>query len=47
MVHHGQPLFLLANPWSGNRPRLAVSLLNDTMLRAERGVNLRDVCSRV
>jgi hypothetical protein len=26
---------------------LAVTLLNDTMLRAERGVNLRDVRSRV
>jgi hypothetical protein len=47
MVQHGQPLFRLAGPWSGIRPRLAVTLLNDTMFRAELGVNLRDVYSRV
>jgi hypothetical protein len=47
MVPHGQLLFRLAGPWSGIRPRLAVTLLNDAILRAECGVNLRDVCSRV
>jgi hypothetical protein len=47
MVQHGQPLFRLVGPWSGIRPRLAVTLLSDAMFRAERGVNLRDVCSRV
>jgi hypothetical protein len=47
IVLHGQLLFRLASPWSGIRPRLAVTLLNDAILRAECGVNLRDVCSRV
>jgi hypothetical protein len=47
MVQHGQLMFRLAGPWSGIRPRLALTLLSDAMLRAERGVNLRDVCSRV
>jgi hypothetical protein len=47
MVQHGQSLFRLAGPWSGIRPRLAVTLQNDTMFRAKLGVNLRDVCSRV
>jgi hypothetical protein len=47
MVQHGQSLFRLAGPWSGIRPRLAVTLRNDTMFRAALGVNLRDVCSRV
>jgi hypothetical protein len=44
---HGQLLFRLAGPWSGIRPRLAVTLLSDTKLWAEYGVNLRDVRSRV
>jgi hypothetical protein len=47
MVQHGQSLFRLVSPWSGIRHRLAVTLRNDTMFRAELGVNLRDVCSRV
>jgi hypothetical protein len=47
MVQHGQPLFHLAGPWNGIRPRLVVTLRNDTMFRAERGVNLHDECSRV
>jgi hypothetical protein len=47
MSQHGQPLFHLAGPCSGIRPRLAVTLWNDTMFRAELGVNLRDMCSRV
>jgi hypothetical protein len=47
MVQHGQSLFRLAGPWSGIRPRLVVTFRNDTMFRAELGVNLRDVCSRV
>jgi hypothetical protein len=47
MVPHGQLLFRLASPWSGIHPRLAVTLLNDAILRAECGVNLRDVCSHV
>jgi hypothetical protein len=47
MVPHGQLLSRLAGPWSGIRPRLAVTLLNDAMLQAKCGVNLRDVCSRV
>jgi hypothetical protein len=46
MVQHGQPLFRLAGLWSGIRPRLAVTLRNDTRFWAERGVNSRDVCSR-
>jgi hypothetical protein len=44
---HGQLLYLLAGPWSGTRPRLAVTLLSDTRPRAEHGVYFRDVCSRV
>jgi hypothetical protein len=47
MVPHGQLLFRLASPWNQIRPRLVVTLLNDTVLWAECGVNLRDVCSRV
>jgi hypothetical protein len=47
MVQHGQPLFRLAGPWNGIHPRLAVTLRNDTRFRAELGVNLRDVGSRV
>jgi hypothetical protein len=47
MVQHGQSLFHLAGPWSGIHSRLAVTLWNDTMFRAELGVNLCDVCSRV
>jgi hypothetical protein len=43
----GQLLFRLAGPWSGIRPRLAVTLLSGTKLWAEYGVNLRDVRSRV
>jgi hypothetical protein len=38
---------ILAGPWSGIRRRLAVTLLSDTKLWAEYGVNLRDVRSRV
>jgi hypothetical protein len=37
----------MAGPWSGTRPRLAVTLLSDIRPWAEHGVNLRDVCSRV
>jgi hypothetical protein len=47
MVSDDQLLFRLAGPWSGIRPRLAVTLLNDSILWAECGVNLRDVYSRV
>jgi hypothetical protein len=47
MVQHGQSLFRLAGPWNGIRPQLAVTFRNDTRIRAERGVNSRDVCSRV
>jgi hypothetical protein len=47
MFPHGQPLFRLAGPWNGIRPWLAVTLRNDTRFRAERGVNLCDVCSHV
>jgi hypothetical protein len=47
MVQHGQPLFRLASPWNGIRPQLAVTLWNDTRFRAELGVNLLDVGSRV
>jgi hypothetical protein len=46
MVLHGQSLFRLAGLRNGIRPRLAVTLRNDTRFRAERGVNYRDVCSR-
>jgi hypothetical protein len=47
MVPHGQLLSRLAGPCSGIRPRLAVTLLSDTKLWAERGVNLHDMCSRM
>jgi hypothetical protein len=47
IVQPGHSLFRLAGPWSGIRPRLAMTLQNDAMFRAERGVNFRDVCSRV
>jgi hypothetical protein len=47
MVQPGHSLFCLAGPWSGIRPQLVVTLLNDAMFRAERGVNLRDVYSHV
>jgi hypothetical protein len=47
MVLHGELLSRLAGPWSGIRPRLAVTLLNDAVLRAECGVNLRDMFSHV
>jgi hypothetical protein len=40
-------LFRLAGPWSGIRPRLAMTLRNDTGFRAERCVNSRDVCSHM
>jgi hypothetical protein len=44
---HGLLLFRLAGPWSGIRPRLAVTLRSDTKLWDEYGVNLCDVRSRV
>jgi hypothetical protein len=47
MVQPGLSLFRLAGPWSGIRPRLAMTLRNDAMFRAERGINFCDVCSRV
>jgi hypothetical protein len=47
MVQPGHSLFRLAGPWNGIRPRPAMILRNDAMFRAERGVNFRDVCSRV
>jgi hypothetical protein len=47
MVQHGQSLFRLAGPWNGIRPRLAVTLRNNTRVQAELGVNLCDVCSRM
>jgi hypothetical protein len=47
IVLQGQLLFRLAGPWSGIRPRLAVTLLSDTRPWAEHGVNHRDVCSRI
>jgi hypothetical protein len=47
IVQSGLSLFRLAGPWSGICPRLAMTLRNDAMFRAERGVNFRDVCSRV
>jgi hypothetical protein len=47
MVPHGQLLFRLAGPWSWIRPWLAMTLQSDTKLWAERGVNLRNVRSRV
>jgi hypothetical protein len=47
VVSSGHSLFRLAGPWSGIRPRLAMTLRNDAMFRAGRGVNFRDVCSRV
>jgi hypothetical protein len=47
IVQPGHSLFRLAGPWSGTHPRLAMTLRNDAMFQAERGVNFRDVCSRV
>jgi hypothetical protein len=47
IVQPGHSLFRLAGPWSGICPRLAMTLRNDTIFLAERGVNFRDVCSRV
>jgi hypothetical protein len=47
IVQPGHSLFRLAGPWSGIRPRLATTLQNNAMFRAERGVNFYDVCSRV
>jgi hypothetical protein len=47
IVQPGHSLFRLAGPWSGIRPRLAMTLRNDGMFRAERGVNFRDVCSHM
>jgi hypothetical protein len=47
IVQPGHSLFRLAGPWSGIRPRPAMTLRNDAMFRAERGVNFCDVCSRV
>jgi hypothetical protein len=44
---HGQLLYLLAGPWNGTRPRLAVTLLSDPRPWAELGVRFHDVCSRV
>jgi hypothetical protein len=46
IVQPGHSLFHLA-AWSGIRPWLAMTLQNDAMLRAERGVNFRNVCSQV
>jgi hypothetical protein len=37
----------MAGPWSGIRPRLAVTLLSDIRPWAEHDVDLRDVCSHV
>jgi hypothetical protein len=42
MVQPSHSLFRLAGSWNGIHPRLAV-----TIFRAERDVNLHDVCSRV
>jgi hypothetical protein len=47
IVQPGHSLFRLASPWSGIRPRPAMTLRNDAMFQAERGVNFLDVCSRV
>jgi hypothetical protein len=47
IIQPGHSLFRLAGPWSGIRPRLAMILRNDVVFRAERGVNFRDVYSRV
>jgi hypothetical protein len=47
IVQPGHSMFCLAGPWSGIRPQLAMTLRNDAMFQAERGVNFRDVCSRV
>jgi hypothetical protein len=47
IVQPGHSVFRLAGPWSEIRPRLAKTLRNDIMFRAERGVNLHDVCSCV
>jgi hypothetical protein len=47
IVQPGHSLFRLASPCNEIRPRLAMTLRNDAMFQAERGVNFRDVCSRV
>jgi hypothetical protein len=47
IVQPGHSRFYLAGAWSGIRPRLAMTLRNDAMFRAERGVNFHEVCSRV
>jgi hypothetical protein len=47
IVQPGHSLFRLAGPWSGIRPWLAMTLRNDAIFQAERGVNFRDVCSRM
>jgi hypothetical protein len=47
IVQPDHSLFRLAGPWSGIRPRMAMTLRNDAMFQAERGVNFRDVCSRM
>jgi hypothetical protein len=47
IVQPGHSLFRLAGLWSGIRPRLATTLLNDAMFRAKRGANFRNVCSRL
>jgi hypothetical protein len=43
----GQRPFRLAGPWSGTRPRPALTFRSDTRPWARLGVCLRDVCSRV
>jgi hypothetical protein len=43
MVQPGHSVFLLAGPWNGIRPRLAMTLRNDAMFRAEHGANFCDV----
>jgi hypothetical protein len=47
IVPPGHSLFRLAGPWCGIRPWLAMTLRNVAMFQDERGVNFRDVCSRV
>jgi hypothetical protein len=47
IVQPGHSLFRFAGLWNAIRPQLAMTLRNDAMFRAERGVNIRDVCSRV
>jgi hypothetical protein len=46
IVQPGHSLFRLAGPWNAICPRLAMTLRNDAMFGAERGVNFRDVYSR-